>query len=54
MSSARSISQWKEFIGGCLDFRPVGAIKQWLAEQPVEDFRLHYEKFSDSNSARAA
>ncbi len=32
----------------------VEAIKQWLAEQRVEDFRLHYEKFSDSNTARAA
>jgi len=30
----------------------VEAIKQWLAEQRIEGFRLYYEKFSDSNTSR--
>jgi anthranilate 1,2-dioxygenase reductase subunit len=30
----------------------VEAIKQWLDAQGLEDARLYYEKFSDSNTSR--
>ncbi|MBV8072808.1 MAG: hypothetical protein JO270_23095, partial [Acidobacteriaceae bacterium] len=30
----------------------VDAIKNWLAGRGIQNFRLHYEKFSDSNTVR--